>query len=411
MTNIIERDSQLPLIENNISHLDSFLTFQNFTTNIVYSFGKKLKIIRGATMKKENSYIYPNFPKELIKSQLHLNRYIKFINSRPIREKIKFKTAYHHKVPKSLGGSNNKDNMIYLSHREHFIAHLILWKAFEEKMQSAMWLMANTNKRLTSKQYSILKQSNAKHISNHRQGIVFSDETKQKMSNSADHRGDKNPMYGKHHSEQTKKKIAEKNKNKKLSEEHKEKLRLANYKRVKTVEEKQKISEANKGRKASKKTIESIRKRRKNSIWIFKNEKELSIQKENLEQYIYEGWEKGRFSHSKKMKGHETSEATKERIRQANIGKKRSNETCKKISDSKKGVKPSEETKQKLSKILKDRAQSMTSKERKELYGSSSRGKIGINKDGKIKRILLEDLDSYLEQGYSRGYPKKEKKK
>lgn len=34
----------------------------------------------------------------------------------------------HHIVPRSLGGSNKKDNLVTLTAREHWIAHLLLWK-------------------------------------------------------------------------------------------------------------------------------------------------------------------------------------------------------------------------------------------------------------------------------------------
>ncbi len=111
----------------------------------------------------KNILIYPNFPKEMIKSQLHLERYIKFIDSRPIRNKIKFKTAYHHKIPKSLGGSNLKLNKVYLTHREHYIAHLILWKAFGGEMAFTFHMMYNFKKEkydadLSSKQYAKLRE-------------------------------------------------------------------------------------------------------------------------------------------------------------------------------------------------------------------------------------------------------------
>ena len=38
----------------------------------------------------------------------------------------------HHKVPKSLGGSNDKNNLVNLTAREHYIAHLLLVKITEQ---------------------------------------------------------------------------------------------------------------------------------------------------------------------------------------------------------------------------------------------------------------------------------------
>lgn len=37
-------------------------------------------------------------------------------------------TECHHILPKSLGGSNDKSNLINLTAREHFICHLLLTK-------------------------------------------------------------------------------------------------------------------------------------------------------------------------------------------------------------------------------------------------------------------------------------------
>lgn len=37
-------------------------------------------------------------------------------------------TECHHIIPRSLGGSDDKDNLVRLTAREHYIAHLLLWK-------------------------------------------------------------------------------------------------------------------------------------------------------------------------------------------------------------------------------------------------------------------------------------------
>lgn len=39
----------------------------------------------------------------------------------------------HHIVPRSLGGSNNDDNIVKLTYREHFMAHLLLCKIYKPK--------------------------------------------------------------------------------------------------------------------------------------------------------------------------------------------------------------------------------------------------------------------------------------
>jgi hypothetical protein len=47
---------------------------------------------------------------------------------------IPYYTEKHHIIPKSLGGSNKKDNLALLTAREHFICHLLL-----TKMTSGAW--------------------------------------------------------------------------------------------------------------------------------------------------------------------------------------------------------------------------------------------------------------------------------
>jgi len=53
----------------------------------------------------------------------------------------------HHIVPKSLGGSNRKDNLVKLTPREHFVCHLLLAKMYtgkeKQKMVYALWAIMN----------------------------------------------------------------------------------------------------------------------------------------------------------------------------------------------------------------------------------------------------------------------------
>lgn len=55
----------------------------------------------------------------------------------------------HHIIPVSLGGSNNKDNLVELTAREHYICHLLLVKmtegACKKSMSYALWMMTNAS--------------------------------------------------------------------------------------------------------------------------------------------------------------------------------------------------------------------------------------------------------------------------
>lgn len=100
----------------------------------------------------------------------HLIRYVNFINSRPER-KLKQKGFHtHHIYPKSMAKKNNIDdfngnwNLIELTSREHFIAHMILWKCGYIEMGKAFWYMNHNkkyNEKITARQYEKLCKSQA----------------------------------------------------------------------------------------------------------------------------------------------------------------------------------------------------------------------------------------------------------
>lgn len=65
--------------------------------------------------------------------------YFNIINSAKIRSTKSYGET-HHIIPKSLGGSNSKENLIFLSAREHFICHWLLTKMVENvKHKYQMW--------------------------------------------------------------------------------------------------------------------------------------------------------------------------------------------------------------------------------------------------------------------------------
>ena len=84
----------------------------------------------------------------------------------------------------------------------------------------------------------------SEHNSLHKKGKHHSEETKKKMSEAQ--KGEKNPMHGKHHFEETKKKMSEVKKN--MSEETKKKMSEAKKGKKLSEETKKKMSEAHKGK-------------------------------------------------------------------------------------------------------------------------------------------------------------------
>ena len=78
-------------------------------------------------------------------------------------------TENHHILPKSLGGSDDKTNLVRLNAREHFICHLLLTKIYDyntpsgKKMVRAFMMMIvcrsdNQERYITSKEFKILRE-------------------------------------------------------------------------------------------------------------------------------------------------------------------------------------------------------------------------------------------------------------
>jgi len=174
----------------------------------------------------------------LIKNEnlIHLERYVKFINSRPERELNQRGYSTHHVYPRSIAKKNNiKDydgnwNLIELTHREHFIAHMILFYCGYEEMMFAFHRMNNYDGNLiTGKMYEKLRSEFAKKAS----------ATMKKYHNTHDLTGENAPNYGKRASIESRKKMSDShlgqspsNKGKQTSDKTKQKQREAKLGKV-----------------------------------------------------------------------------------------------------------------------------------------------------------------------------------
>lgn len=82
----------------------------------------------------------------------------------------------HHIVPRSLGGSDESENLINFTAREHYVAHKILVKMYLQlyeveskqyrKMVAALFFMTTSKRwagKISSKMYESLKTQFAKH--------------------------------------------------------------------------------------------------------------------------------------------------------------------------------------------------------------------------------------------------------
>ena len=65
----------------------------------------------------------------------------------------------HHIIPKSMGGGNEPNNLIYLTAREHFIAHWLLWRIHKnEKMAFAFYALTHMGQNQTIKSSRVYEE-------------------------------------------------------------------------------------------------------------------------------------------------------------------------------------------------------------------------------------------------------------
>ena len=106
-----------------------------------------------------------------------MNKYEKWYNLITKRGQKRLLDSYtesHHILPKSLGGSDDKNNITHLTAREHFICHWLLIKIYKEgeahwKMLNAIRIMRAENakqtrysNKITARVYNNLKEEYSK---------------------------------------------------------------------------------------------------------------------------------------------------------------------------------------------------------------------------------------------------------
>ncbi|MCK9544170.1 MAG: NUMOD3 domain-containing DNA-binding protein [Novosphingobium sp.] len=203
----------------------------------------------------------------------------------------------HHIVPRCMGGQNDKENLVLLTAREHFVAHKLLVEIYPKngKLYCAIFKMINCSNKFQDRNY-----------------IVSSREYDKIRKEFSDFMSKlKKGKRGTPHTEEFKKYLSKKFKGRKVSEETKEKLR----ERVVSPETRLKMREARLGKVLSKTTKEKISKntKGKNNPMYGKG-------------YLLIGEKNGRF-------GKEVSLETRKKISDKNKGNKMSDELKKKMSD------------------------------------------------------------------------------
>jgi hypothetical protein len=141
--------------------------------------------------------------------------YDKLIDRARNRHSLECYTETHHINPRCIGGNNLLTNLVELTPEEHLIAHLLLVKIYNNSklLHAAMRMYNKKSANTKNKGYGFLRRAFANYMRN-------------KMI------GAGNNMYGKHHSDDAKKKIGNGNRGRipssitrsKMSESHKGKI-------------------------------------------------------------------------------------------------------------------------------------------------------------------------------------------
>lgn len=156
----------------------------------------------------------------------------------PLKKSSSTYTEVHHIIPRCLGGNDAKENLIRLTVREHFIAHMMLTKMYPDSngLRLTAYLMCKHTTyegiKIRSRIYENLRIEHIK--------TIVSAEIRQKMSNA---------RRGKKLSEQHKRNISENNglKGKVLTDQHRQKISKSNTGKRHSDTAKEKVSTANSG--------------------------------------------------------------------------------------------------------------------------------------------------------------------
>lgn len=159
----------------------------------------------------------------------------------------------HHIVPRHMGGSDDPSNLILLTVEEHAEAHRLLWEQNGREQDYYAW-----------------------------KGLLGLLSKKDIINGLTSFPGEKNPFYGKKHTQESKKKMSEMKKGKYKGDKNpmfgKKRPDLSERNRKgHSLEARKKMSEKRQGR-----------------IWVKKEDNQTLIYEKDLQQYLALGWIRGR---------------------------------------------------------------------------------------------------------------------
>lgn len=232
------------------------------------------------------------------------------ITSRAKDRKLTEYKERHHIIPSSLGGDNKKENLVYLTAREHFICHWLLVKMTSgndrSKMLYALNMMRVKNDLqnrystiITSRVYEKYRKELSSLISKTNKGRTpwnkgGAELTEQQRENIR--QGALNRQIDPVKLAEAQRKRIEKVKGQKRTEATRQKMSESHKGKVKgpqSVEHRLAISLAGKGKPKKEGHSDNVRNAVIGNISINKDGIEKKVKKDLLEQYLSDGWQIG----------------------------------------------------------------------------------------------------------------------
>jgi len=169
------------------------------------------------------------------------NIYVSLIQRAKTRGLIEGYKESHHIKPKCMGGSDDSDNLVDLTAREHFIAHLLLAKIHNNsKLWVSVLMMKGKKQRyINGRLYEMAKKQRSLHMkgNQHAKGAVIPQSTKDAIAESNRNRvftdvmREKCTFKGRKHTEEHKSHMSQILTNRIFSEETKKKMSESQKKR------------------------------------------------------------------------------------------------------------------------------------------------------------------------------------
>lgn len=316
--------------------------------------------------------------------------YLEYINGiKNISDRSEDYTERHHIVPRCVDSSlsKEKDNIIVVSGREHFIAHKMLADCFNGELSSrlnyALIMMCgsvhNENYYISAEEYEYIR----KEISRIQTGKVIPNDVRLKMSES--HKGKK-------FTDEHKKNLGKWQVGRKLSFETRKKISKTKQERKTMVGENNPMY----GTKRPDYVLDIMSEKAKDTKWVNNGIEQKQVKENELDHYLANGYVFGMLKKkpSPNMKFNKGRKKINNGIEEKSVFIDEL-EYYFSIGYKLGRLPPSNETKQKISNTLKNRNAG-------EL--NVNYGKCWINNGVERKLVLQTDLETYLSNGWKIGY-------